>query len=83
MNRLTNIPGKELFDLHDPETIQKYLWEMHKGWIYYLNEHMEGEDSAIRLFFFELLWNWISENIQIPTKSEKRIKDNYVYLGFQ
>jgi hypothetical protein len=67
MNRLTHIQGKELFELHDPETIQKYLWEMHKGWMCYLSEHREGEDPSVRLFFFELLWNWISENIPAPT----------------
>ena len=71
MNLLTYIPGKELFELHDPETIQKYLWEMHKGWICYLSEHREGEDPSVRLFFFELLWNWICENIPAPEIPEK------------
>ncbi|WP_111672502.1 hypothetical protein [Algoriphagus litoralis] len=70
MNRLTNIPGKELFELHDPETIQKYLWEMHKGWMCYLSEHQEGEEPAERLFFFELLWNLISEQITLTATSK-------------
>ena len=72
MNRLTHIQGKELFELHDPETIQKYLWEMHKGWMCYISEHLEGEDPSVRLFFFELLWNWISENIPAHKAPESK-----------
>lgn len=66
MKPLTPTPGKELLELHDSGTIQKYLWEMHRGWVCYQSTHLEGEDPAQRLFFFELLWNWISENVKIP-----------------
>lgn len=70
MNRLTCIPGKELFELHDPETIQKYLWEMHKAWMRYLSEDIDGEDPSPRLFFFELLWNLLAESI--PSQSHSK-----------
>ena len=72
MKPLTKTPGSSLFELHDPETIQKYLWEMHKGWVNYLHKHEEGEDPMERLFFFELLWNLISEGVdQQDSKEDK------------
>jgi hypothetical protein len=66
MKTLSPIPSEELLACHDPETIQHYLWEMQKGWVCYINEHTEGADLASRLFFFELLWNWIAEQIPPP-----------------
>lgn len=76
MDPLTNLPGKELFEYHDTETIRRYLWEMQKGWVCYHNEHLEGEDLASRLFFFELLWNLISEHIPAPDNPEKRVNNS-------
>ncbi|MDI1324326.1 MAG: hypothetical protein PSV36_16360 [Algoriphagus sp.] len=71
MDPLTKHSGKELFECHDSETIRQYLWEIQKGWVCYLNKHLEGEDPAARLFFFELLWNLISEHIPPKHNPEK------------
>ncbi|MDG1277660.1 MAG: hypothetical protein P8O16_10290 [Algoriphagus sp.] len=74
MNSLSPNSGEELFACHDQETIQHYLWEMQKGWVCYINQHAEGADLADRLYFFELLWNWISEQIP-PTAIQSQEED--------
>lgn len=61
MRRLTEIPGNELFESYEEEKIMSYLWEIQKAWAIYIKENREGECLENRFYFFELIWNLISE----------------------